>query len=228
MTTARRPVVGLVTIGQSPRPDVVPDMAAVIGPGVDVREAGALDGLTRADIDALAPRGDDEILVTRLRDGAPVFLGRQRIERLLEARIAALEREGATLTALLCTGDFPKLSATRPIIQPQPVLVGTLRGMSWPGRLGVVVPSVPHVPQAEARWRGEGFDPVVAALSPYDEEDPAALRRAAEAVRGSGLVVMDCMGFRRKTRDEMAGLAGAPVLLANLLVARVLAELCGA
>jgi protein AroM len=228
MTTARRPVVGLVTIGQSPRPDVVPDMAAVIGPGVDVREAGALDGLTRADIDALAPRGDDEILVTRLRDGAPVFLGRQRIEHLLEARIATLEREGATLTALLCTGDFPKLSATRPIIQPQPVLVGTLRGMSWPGRLGVVVPSVPHVPQAEARWRGEGFDPVVAALSPYDEEDPAALRRAAEAVRGSGLVVMDCMGFRRKTRDEMAGLAGAPVLLANLLVARVLAELCGA
>jgi protein AroM len=228
MTRALRPVVGLVTIGQSPRPDVVPDMAAVIGPGVDVREAGALDGLTRADIDALAPRGDDEILVTRLRDGAPVFLGRQRIERLLEARIATLEREGATLTALLCTGDFPKLSATRPIIQPQPVLVGTLRGMSWPGRLGVVVPSVPHVPQAEARWRGEGFDPVVAALSPYDEEDPAALRRAAEAVRGSGLVVMDCMGFRRKTRDEMAGLAGAPVLLANLLVARVLAELCGA
>jgi hypothetical protein len=39
---------------------------------------------------------------------------------------------------------------------------------------------------------------------------------------------MDCMGFRRKTRDELAGLVGAPVLLANLLVARVLAELSGA
>jgi protein AroM len=228
MTSPLRPVVGLVTIGQSPRPDVVPDMAAVIGPGVDIREAGALDGLARAAIDALAPRGDDEILVTRLGDGTPVFLGRQRIEGLLEERIAALERRGATLTALLCTGDFPRLRATRPIVQPQPVLVGTLRGMSWPGRLGVVVPSVPHVPQAVARWRGEGFDPVVVALSPYEEDDPGALRRAAEGVRGSGLVVMDCMGFRRKTRDELAGLVGAPVLLANLLVARVLAELSGA
>ena len=54
MTTPRRPVVGLVTIGQSPRPDVVPDMAEITGPGVEIREAGALDGLGRAAIDALA------------------------------------------------------------------------------------------------------------------------------------------------------------------------------
>ena len=53
MTNALRPVVGLVTIGQSPRPDIVPDMAAIIGPGVDIREAGALDGLSRADVEAL-------------------------------------------------------------------------------------------------------------------------------------------------------------------------------
>ena len=39
------PVVGLVTIGQSPRADVVPDMAAILGPGVAIRERGALDGL---------------------------------------------------------------------------------------------------------------------------------------------------------------------------------------
>ena len=77
------------------------------------------------------------------------------------------------------------------------------------------------------RWRGEGFEPVVVALSPYEEEDPAAVGRAAEGLRGSGLVVLDCMGFRRKTRDEFRELIGAPVLLANLLVARVIAELSG-
>ena len=227
MASALRPVVGLVTIGQSPRPDVVPDMVEIIGPGVEIREAGALDGLGRAEIDARAPRGDDEILVTRLADGTPVFLGRQRIEGLLEQRIAALEAGGATLTALMCTGDFPRLRARRPIVQPQPVLVGALGGISWPGRLGVVVPAVPHVPQAIERWRGEGFEPLVVALSPYEEEDPTAVGRAAEGLRGSGLVVLDCMGFRRKTRDEFRELIGAPVLLANLLVARVIAELSG-
>jgi protein AroM len=230
MGNALRPVVGLVTIGQSPRPDVVPDMAELIGPGAEIREAGALDGLTRAEIEALTPTGSDEILVTRLQDGAAVFLGKEKIVGLVEQRIAALERGGATLTALLCTGAFPRLRAGRTLIQPHPVLLGTLRGLSGPGRLGVLTPSVPHVPQTEARWRGDGFDPVVAPLSPYEEEDPAALRRAADAMRagGAGLVVMDCMGFRRKTRDELRGLTGVPVLLANLLVARVIAEACGA
>ena len=223
-------MIGLVTIGQSPRTDVVPDMSAVMGPGIVVREAGALDDLSRAAIEALAPAAGDGILVTRLRDGSPVFLGKEKIVGLVEERIAALEREGSALTALLCTGAFPRLRASRPLIQPHPVLLGTLRGLSCPGRLGVLTPSVPHVPQTEARWRRDGFDPVVAPLSPYEEEDPAAVKRAAEAMRagGAGLLVMDCMGFRRKTRDELSELIGVPVLLANLLVARVIAELSGA
>ena len=69
----------------------------------------------------------------------------------------------------------------------------------------------------------------MAPLSPYQENDPAAVRGAAEALKagGAGLVVMDCIGFRRKTRDEVAALTGAPTLVANLLVARVAAELLG-
>ena len=39
--------VGLITVGQAPRSDVVPDMAAILGGGVEIVEAGALDGLTR-------------------------------------------------------------------------------------------------------------------------------------------------------------------------------------
>ena len=116
-------MIGLVTIGQSPRSDVVPEMAVVMGPGIAVREAGALDGLSRTAIEALAPAAGDEILITRLADGSPVFLGKEKIVGLVETRIAALEREGAALTALLCTGAFPRLRASRPLIQPHPVLL---------------------------------------------------------------------------------------------------------
>ena len=58
--------IGLITVGQAPRSDVVPDMAAILGGDVEIVEAGALDGLTREEIAPLAPEGDDEIIVTRL------------------------------------------------------------------------------------------------------------------------------------------------------------------
>jgi protein AroM len=221
--------VGLITVGQSPRSDVVPDMAAILGGDVEIVEAGALDGLAPERIAALAPEGADEILVTRLVDGAPVFVGKRKMIPLVEARIAALEDRGVALNVLLCTGEFPPLAARRPFLEPQPLLLGLLRAMTFPGRLGVLTPSSRHVPQTEARWRAAGFDAHVAPLSPYEEHDPAALRRAAQALRAgkAGLVVMDCIGFRRKTRDEMAALTGAPTLVANLLVARVAAELLG-
>src|SRR2546425_6983067 len=172
-------------------------MAELIGPGVEIREAGALDGVTRPQIDALGPGPGDEILVTRLADGSPVFVAKRHVAPRVQAKIADLERGGATLTALLCTGAFGHLAASRPLLQPQPVLLGVLRGMRWPGRLGVLTPSVPHVPQTEARWRADGFDPVVIPLSPYEHEDAAALARVAAALRQAeaGLVGLGCMGF---------------------------------
>ncbi len=221
--------VGLITVGQAPRSDVVPDMAAILGADIDILEAGALDGLTREQIERLAPEGDDEILVTRLADGSSVFVGKSKMIPLVEARIAALEDKGVALNALLCTGEFPKLRARRLLLEPQQLLLGLLRAMTFPGRLGVLTPSDRHVPQTEERWQRSGFDAVVAPLSPYQEDDAAAVTRAAETLRagGAGLIVMDCIGFRRKTRDEIAHLAGAPALVANLLVARVAAELLG-
>jgi protein AroM len=216
----------MVTIGQSPRADVVPDMATLL-PGVEILEAGALDGLDRAAIATLAPEGNDEILVTRLADASPVFVGKSRVLPRVKARIAALEDQDVALTVLLCTGAFPRLSARRPLLEPQHVLLGVLRGLSYPGRLGVLTPSERHVPQTIARWRADGFEAAVVPLSPYEEHDPAALTRAAAALRdaGAGLVVMDCIGFRDVTRRDLAARLGVPVLVANLLVARLAAEL---
>ena len=120
---------------------------------------------------------------------------------------------GVTMTALLCTGAFPALEARRLLVLPHQVLLGVLRALRWPGRLGIVTPSVPHVPQTESRWRADGFDPVVVPLSPYEDESAAELERTARALR--------------ETRDELQRLTGGPVLLAHVLVARVVAEACG-
>ena len=41
-----RPVLGVATIGQSPRSDVLPQMLPYLPRDLDIRQAGALDGLS--------------------------------------------------------------------------------------------------------------------------------------------------------------------------------------
>src|SRR5712691_6484573 len=125
-----RPIVGMITIGQSPRSDVVPDM-------VEIRERGALDGLSPREIAALAPEPDDDLLVTRLADGSSVFVAKRHMVARVQARIDELETGGVSMTALLCTGAFPRFRSRRPFVEPQEVLLGLLRGLSWEGRLGI-------------------------------------------------------------------------------------------
>ncbi len=221
--------VGMVTIGQAPRVDVVPEMAKLMG-SAEIIERGALDGLTPREIEPLAPAPGDDLLVTRLRDGSAVFLAKRRVTPLVQQRIEELEAEGVALTVLLCTGTFHGLRARRPLVEPDKILLGMLRGIRFEGRLGVLTPSARHVAQTEARWRSYGFDPVVAPLSPYDSAHaPVSVAAIADALgAGVGLIVLDCIGFGRETRAELATRLGVPVLAASLLVARLVAELVGA
>src|SRR4029453_10160593 len=130
--------IGLITVGQAPRSDVVPDMAAILGADIDIVEGGALDGLSRESIARLAPEGDDEIIITRMADASSVFVGKSKMIPLVEARRAALKDKGVALNVLLCPGDFPKPAAKRPLLEPQQLLLGLLRAMTFPGRLGVL------------------------------------------------------------------------------------------
>jgi protein AroM len=72
--------VAFVTIGQSPRDDVVPAMLAEIHAPIDVSQYGALDDMTDAEIASIAPHLGEERLVSRLRDGREVQLGKTAIE----------------------------------------------------------------------------------------------------------------------------------------------------
>src|SRR5262249_52962223 len=98
--------VGVITIGQSPRDDVVPDMEKPLGPDFRIVQAGALDGLGHAEIAALAPTGDEFPLITRLRDGTSVVIGKERIIGRVQACLDDLGRE-ASAFAIMCTGKFP-------------------------------------------------------------------------------------------------------------------------
>jgi protein AroM len=215
--------VGMITIGQAPRDDVVAGMEKILGPGLRVVQAGALDGLARAEIAALAPRPGQDALTTRLLDGADVIIAKQAVLDRLQGCLDRLEA-GVDAFVVLCTGRFPRFRTARPLLEPDRILFAGAQAVHAGGTLGVIIPIVEQQATATARWSLITPDVRVVVASPY--RGPEGLVRAAEDLRRAGatLIVLDCMGFTETMKEQVRGIAGAPVLLPSSLIARFAAE----
>jgi protein AroM len=217
--------VGAITIGQAPRDDIVGEMATVLGGSVRIVQVGALDGWSRAEIDALAPGlRDADALVTHLSDGADVIVTKRRIVPLLQGCIERLAPDVDAL-AILCAGTFPPFASPRPVLLPERCLAAVVDAVFVPGRLGVLVP-IPHQLESSAqRWGTVDPRVVVTVASPY--EDRHRLVAAAEELERAGvtLVVMECQGFTSAMKQVVREVTGAPALLPTTVLARFLAEL---
>lgn len=227
-----RPIVGALTIGQSPRSDVVPELQNMIGPDVEFVEAGALDDLTLEEVARVAPRPGDTVLVTRMRDGTAVKVTDAFVKPRLEQKIEYLASRGASIIALLCTGDFPDLNIPAAnqgkapaLIAPGRILFHMVSAVAGQSPLGVIMPDESQIPEAEVKWRRASHNVFVTAASPYG--DRQALLDAARKLRclGAGLIVMDCIGFTLGMKSIVRRETGVPVILARSALARVLEEL---
>ena len=217
--------VGAITIGQTPRDDIARELEKVLGPGVRIVLAGALDGLSRAEIDALAPEvGDADALITHLRDGGNVLVAKRRIVPRLQACLDRLADE-VDAFAILCAGVFPPFSSARPVLLPERCLAAMVDAVFDGRRLGVIVPIKEQQASSAERWSRVDPGVVVTVASPYEEL--GHLVAAAEELRRGGvsLVVMECQGFTAAMKTVVRDVTGAPALLPTTVLARFLAEL---
>ena len=218
--------IGAITIGQSPRVDVTPELQAVLGPEYEFIEGGALDGLTRAQVAELAPKPGDYVLVTRMADGGPsVQIAEHHILPRMQGQIDRVIAAGADVVALLCTGEFPPFQSSKLLVKPQPVLHHFVAALAEGKRLGVVIPAPEQVEHAIPRWKPVAGEVRVEAGSPY--ADISQLERAVEALKGweADMIVLDCMGFTTAMKARAAEIAKVPVILPRTVLARTLAEL---
>jgi len=213
-----------MTIGQSPRDDVVPDLSRRLGPHVEIVQVGALDGMTLDEVRDHAPASGETTLVSRMRDGTEVQLEKSFVVPRLKAAARSLENE-VQLLLLLCTAPFEGLESTVPLLRPAELLERGLSTLSV-RRLGVLTPSANQIPAQQRRWQDFSQDEsVVVAVSPY--LDARALEEAAkELVRHEvDVVVMDCIGYTSEMRRIVQSLVDVPVLSAQELLGRMAAEL---
>jgi len=217
--------IGVVVIGQSPRPSVAAEIAAVLSPGITVELRGALDGMSRAEIDAIPPTDGYDTLFTLLPDGDGIIISKKQVERRASERLAQLKQDGVGVTMLACTGKFPNLAPEGLVILPSAVLHRLVEAVLPKGRLGVFSPLPEQTALIDKKWQREGVEVVGVTLRPGS--DDAAVDSAAQAMAAlrPDLVVMDCMGYTSANKARLRLSYSGPVILAIAAAARVVEEL---
>ncbi|MFT3818646.1 MAG: AroM family protein [Rubrivivax sp.] len=213
---ARRRVACLM-LGQTPRGDgLVTDILAQLPVAPAVQEFGALDGLSEREIAALAPRPGESSLVTRLRDGREVVLSHQRMARRLEVICGGIDPARFDLLVVLTTGLFREFESECPTVNAQRAMDAAVAAVVASGQaVGVIYPLRRQVDE-NASYSVPGC---ALRFSHAAGGDAAALRRAADELRGCDLVVLNSVGFDEADREAVAARMGRPVILARRVVA---------
>lgn len=217
---------GAITIGQSPRDDVIPEMSQILGEDIEIIEAGALDGLTKEEISRFAPDEDDYILVSKLNDGTSVKFAEKHILPRLQNCIEKLEKEGAELILFICTGAFPDIfKSNKLIVYPQQILHGLVPELVGKGKLGIITPDRDQIGQSKSKWAETGIKVEVVAGSPYGNEEELIDAAMALKEMDVDLIVMDCIGYDMAMKKKVVEITTKPVVLARTIVARVVGEI---
>jgi protein AroM len=211
-----------ITLGQTPRSDLVPEIVDALTRPVAVEELGALDEIEPEEIARLAPDANDHALVTRLRDGSEVVIGKQWLVVRLQELLDSAPMGPNEARVLLCTGDFGALKSDGLFLDAQHLVDHGVDALCHSAAsVGLVVPLARQV--AEHHYETPSGQELHAAVaSPYGDDDFEAVGRS---LTQCDLIVMHCMGYTATQRDTVAAASERPVLLARRLVSAALSQL---
>ena len=210
-----------VTVGQSPRDDILTEIREAIGGDLDITEIGVLDNLNADEIAAMAPVGNERRLCTSLRDGSEVVTSKAKTAIRLNTILGDLSKGDFDDIVLLCTGYFDDLQCGQPLIESQRLVDGYLAAMSFGNRkIGVMVPLAEQT--EEPKQHADYESAATTYASPYSGD---RLREAGQELADMDLIVMHCMGYTNAMRNTVMEASGRPVVLARNVIASGISQL---
>jgi protein AroM len=214
--------VGLLTIGQAPREDIVSEIKPLLNPRIEILEKGLLDGLSLEEIERLKPDSGETPLVTRLREGRQVELSEKKISFMLPEGIELMKKEMKIRAAgVLCTHDFPKKEFSLPVIFPFDYLKFLTSSVLNVKSLGVVIPLASQIEMTKEKWKAsvvEAKSPYVAGIN-WKEIAQKFIAKKVDAV------VLDCIGYKTKDKQEIQSFLSMPVLLPRIILSYAINQL---
>ena len=219
--------VGLITIGQSPRPDIVGEIKKAMGGKQEIIEAGALDGLSRNEILSLSSSPEDYRVITALNDG-PIVVAKKHILARMETVFRKFEGQSVRLAAILCTEEFPEYSFKGVLLKPGKLLLHFISSFHQKGKGVVVIPLEEQKKSAAKKWNLSDVEIRVKVLAPGSNlEEIQKLSKEIES-ENPGFVVLECFGYDENLKRVIQERLSCPVILPRTLLGYALKEITGA
>lgn len=207
----QQPVVGVVTVGQAPRPDLEREFDQMVTGTVLIR--GALDGISERAISDMQSGGQDDYPIRcALASGQEVSVSKSRLMPLVQQRVNELAEAGATMVVIGCNSTFEPIRAKVPVLSPGRIVNQMVYDLVGDGRLGCMVPLAQQVPVVTAELAAKGVLGRVERASPADSEAHVLGLAAQLQKDGCSLIFLRCFGFGGDWQRAVAAHTGLPVI----------------
>ncbi|MHC9005144.1 AroM family protein [Enterobacter adelaidei] len=217
----------ILTIGVVPVSEVLPLLTEHVSEQ-QITHLSLLGKMSREEVmeDYAVEAGEDP-LATLLSDGKLAHVSRQKIERSLQGVIEVLDNQGYDVILLMSTAPIKGLTARNAILlEPMRIIPPLVASIVDGHQVGVIVPLEELMDNQEVKWHVLEKVPLYALANPFWDSDVALIEAGRELLeRGADVLILDCLGFHQHHRDLLQKALDVPVLLSNVLMARLASEL---
>ncbi|HGJ4217085.1 TPA: AroM family protein [Salmonella enterica subsp. enterica serovar Tennessee] len=217
----------ILTIGVVPMSEVLPLLTEYIDEQ-HITHHSLLGKMSREDVmaDYAVEPGDDPLL-TLLNDNQIAHVSRQKVERDLQSVVEVLYNQGYDVIILMSTAAIKSMAARNSILlEPLRIIPPLVASIVDGHQVGVIVPVAELLAAQEKKWQVLQMPPVYSLANPVHGSEQQLID-AGQALldQGADVIMLDCLGFHQRHRDILQQALDVPVLLSNVLIARLASEL---
>lgn len=244
--------VGLLTIGQSPRKDIlldwkfnekqidnyapmdvlIPPKGSPIPNNIEFISIGALDDIPKERMKEIQPPKGKGAFISRLRDGSWTLIDHDKIKPYMTSCVDKLEKAECKAIIQLCTGSFTYLKPKVPYLMAGDLCNKMVESvLSSEGKIGMFNPSPPkgeNKPTKVENPKRWGIDRTVYSVNanPY-ESPPESIIPAVKEMKNVDvdIIYMNCIGYSTTHKKIVKDILEKPTILPRSVCAKTLAEL---
>jgi protein AroM len=217
----------IITIGVVPVSEILPLLTDHISEE-QIKTFSLLGSLSYDEVMAdYAPTPHEEHLLTLLSGNHLVSLGKKKVQKALQDAIEVLDNQGFDVILLMSSHRFSNLTVRNSILlEPERIIPPLVASIVDGHQVGIIIPIPEMLKFQHKKWELLQHEPIYALANPIHGTEQDLIDAGKKLVEdGAGVLVLDCLGFHQKHRDLLQKSVDVPVLLSNVLIARLASEL---